>query len=84
MLGVSVVGLLGSILIMIYASDGTSETGRMIRCFGGFICSMVWIAAIANEVVDVLRAVGEILGLSDAIIGLTSESTTDIANQSSL
>ena len=36
---------------------------------------MVWIAAIADEVVDVLGTIGEILGLSDAIIGLTSEST---------
>lgn len=45
----------------------------MVRCICGFICSMVWIAAIANEVVSVLIAIGEILGLSEAIIGLTSE-----------
>jgi hypothetical protein len=40
----------------------------------GFVCSMVWIAAIANEVVSVLLALGEIMGLSEAIIGLTSMS----------
>lgn len=37
---------------------------------------MVWIASIADEVVAVLSTFGEIFGLSDAIIGLTSESTS--------
>lgn len=40
---------------MIYATDGTSKTWRLARCFAGFVCSMVWIAAIADQVVGVLQ-----------------------------
>ena len=86
-LGTGIAGLLAAIATLRSAKDGTSRPWRLVRCFAGFICSMVWIAAIADEVVSVLQvsedhgrrdnadnqAVGEILGLSDAIIGLTSE-----------
>jgi sodium/potassium/calcium exchanger 6 len=89
---------LGTVLGVIVATkavDGTQQPWRLVRCFAGFVCSLVWIAAIADEVVsvlgvslslictaaqgivaegaDVLQAVGELMGLSDAIIGLTSE-----------
>lgn len=40
-------------------------------CFLGFIVSIAWISTIASEVVGVLKAVGIILGISDAILGLT-------------
>ncbi|WWD08468.1 hypothetical protein V865_006580 [Kwoniella europaea PYCC6329] len=66
-----IIGSIAACLTLYYATDGSSYTWRLIRCFCGFICSMVWIAAIADEVVGVLNTVGEILGLSDAIIGLT-------------
>lgn len=39
--------------------------------FIGFVVSVTWISMIANEVVGVLQAFGTILGLSDAILGLT-------------
>ncbi|WVW80996.1 hypothetical protein I302_102987 [Kwoniella bestiolae CBS 10118] len=66
-----IVGGIAAGLTLYYATDGSSYTWRLVRCFCGFTCSMVWIAAIADEVVGVLNTVGEILGLSDAIIGLT-------------
>ena len=44
---------------------------RHILCFIGFIVSIAWISTIANEVVGVLKAFGIILGISDAILGLT-------------
>ncbi|WWC65382.1 uncharacterized protein I303_108000 [Kwoniella dejecticola CBS 10117] len=66
-----VAGILAALATLYYATDGSSYTWRLVRCFCGFTCSMVWIAAIADEVVSVLDTVGEILGLSDAIIGLT-------------
>jgi len=37
----------------------------------GFMVAVVWIMAIADEVVNVLQTFGMIFGLSDAIIGLT-------------
>ena len=40
-------------------------------CFLGFIVSIAWISTIASEVVGVLKAFGIILGISDAILGLT-------------
>ncbi|ODN82801.1 hypothetical protein L202_01073 [Cryptococcus amylolentus CBS 6039] len=70
-LGTTLAGLIASVPVIRYASDGTAQPWRLVRCFCGFTCSMVWIAAIADMVVDVLDTVGEILGLSDAIIGLT-------------
>ena len=43
----------------------------MARCSMGFTVAVVWIMAIADEVVNVLQTFGMIFGLSDAIIGLT-------------
>eukprot|EP00040_Diaphanoeca_grandis_P022589 m.121796 g.121796 ORF g.121796 m.121796 type:complete len:803 (+) comp28879_c0_seq2:256-2664(+) len=37
----------------------------------GFLVSIVWIYCVANEIVNVLQAIGQILHLSDAILGLT-------------
>ena len=44
---------------------------RPVLTFLGFIVSMTWISNIANEVVGVLKALGVILRISDAILGLT-------------
>jgi sodium/potassium/calcium exchanger 6 len=44
---------------------------RFLFCFLGFVVSIAWISTIANEVVGVLKAFGVILGISDAILGLT-------------
>ncbi|XP_022652592.1 mitochondrial sodium/calcium exchanger protein-like isoform X2 [Varroa jacobsoni] len=39
--------------------------------FAGFIVSVFWIYMLANEVVSLLKAVGIVLGLSDAFLGMT-------------
>lgn len=44
---------------------------RSLLCFLGFAVAIAWISTIASEVVGVLKAFGVILGISDAILGLT-------------
>lgn len=44
---------------------------RPLFCFLGFAVAIAWISTIANEVVGVLKAFGVIIGISDAILGLT-------------
>ncbi|KAF2014701.1 hypothetical protein BU24DRAFT_423601 [Aaosphaeria arxii CBS 175.79] len=44
---------------------------RTLLCFFGFAVSIAWISSIANEVVGVLKTLGVILDISDAILGLT-------------
>ncbi|KAI0399181.1 hypothetical protein F4802DRAFT_590648 [Xylaria palmicola] len=40
-------------------------------CFLGFIIAIAWISTVAGEVVGILKAFGVILGISEAILGLT-------------
>lgn len=40
-------------------------------CFVGFISAVVWIYLLANEVVTLLTAIGLIMNISEAILGLT-------------
>lgn len=44
---------------------------RYLLCFVGFVVAIAWISTIAGEVVGVLKALGIILNISDAILGLT-------------
>jgi hypothetical protein len=48
-------GSIAAVTVLYTATDGSHTAWRMVRCFGGFTCSMVWIAAIADEVVSVLQ-----------------------------
>ncbi|KAI6008134.1 Sodium/calcium exchanger protein-domain-containing protein [Pisolithus orientalis] len=69
--GTAVGGVAAGLLVLIFANDGFHPTARMARCSMGFFVAIVWIMAIADEVVNVLQTFGFIFGLSDAIIGLT-------------
>lgn len=44
---------------------------HFLFCFLGFIISVAWISTIAGEVVGVLKTLGVVLGISEAILGLT-------------
>ena len=67
--------LLGSMIafaVLILTTTNTKPPKyRFLLCFLGFVVSIAWISTIANEVVGVLKAFGVILGISDAILGLT-------------
>ncbi|KAF8606629.1 hypothetical protein BDV93DRAFT_350736 [Ceratobasidium sp. AG-I] len=71
MLAAVISGFSVSVLTAVFANDGKNAPARLARCFIGFGVAMVWIMAIADEVVQVLQTFGHIFGLSDAIIGLT-------------
>jgi sodium/potassium/calcium exchanger 6 len=64
-------GLAMAALVVSIGGTGSHYSSKMVRCSMGFLVSIVWIMAIADEVVNVLQAFGVIFGLSDAIIGLT-------------
>ena len=67
--------LLGSLIafgiLVLTTSPSKPPKLRFLLCFVGFVVSITWISTIANEVVGVLKAFGVILGISDAILGLT-------------
>ncbi|KAJ7104199.1 Sodium/calcium exchanger protein-domain-containing protein [Mycena belliarum] len=71
LLSAGTAGFVASVLVAVLADNGEHPTFRMARCFIGFFVAVVWIMAIADEVVQVLQTFGFIFGLSDAIIGLT-------------
>ncbi|KAK0500466.1 Sodium/calcium exchanger protein-domain-containing protein [Armillaria luteobubalina] len=71
LLAAGITGFAAAILVAVFAEKGEHPTFRMTRCSMGFFVAVVWIMAIADEVVNVLQTFGFIFGLSDAIIGLT-------------
>ncbi|OAL06458.1 sodium/calcium exchanger protein-like protein [Phaeosphaeriaceae sp. SRC1lsM3a] len=58
-------------VILITTSPNRPPRWRSALCFVGFAVAIAWISTIANEVVGVLRTLGVILNMSDAILGLT-------------
>jgi sodium/potassium/calcium exchanger 6 len=67
--------LLGSLIVfailLLTTTPDKAPKYRFLLCFLGFVVSISWISTIANEVVGVLKTFGVILGISDAILGLT-------------
>lgn len=57
-------------LLLLTTSDRPPKY-RYLLCFVGFVVAIAWISTIAGEVVAVLKALGIILNMSDAILGLT-------------
>lgn len=67
--------LVGSLILLAVLLVSTTPDKKpryhILFCFLGFVISIAWISTIAEEVVGVLKAVGVILGMSEAILGLT-------------
>ncbi|KAK6343974.1 hypothetical protein TWF696_007625 [Orbilia brochopaga] len=64
-------GLVALLLLLVFTRPDKPPRYRYLLCFVGFVVAICWISSIANEVVGVLKALGVILGISDAILGLT-------------
>lgn len=67
--------LIGGVILLFLLLATTSTDKRPpfwpLLCFVGFAVSVVWISVAVTEVVGVLKASGIILGINDAILGLT-------------
>lgn len=48
-------GVSATVLVLVFAKDGTHPVVRLMLCLTGFVVAMVWIMAIADEVVQVLN-----------------------------
>ncbi|KAF2405380.1 hypothetical protein EJ06DRAFT_458055, partial [Trichodelitschia bisporula] len=58
-------------LVFAFSARDRAPKWRVFLSFVGFLVGIAWISSIANEVVGVLKAIGVVLGISDAILGLT-------------
>lgn len=50
-----IAGTVVAILVLIFSTHGEHSTMRSLRCSMGFFVAIIWIMAIADEVVGVLR-----------------------------
>lgn len=55
LLATGIIGIAAAILVLIFSKSGDNPTMRTLRCSMGFFVAIVWIMAIADEVVGVLR-----------------------------
>jgi sodium/potassium/calcium exchanger 6 len=65
------ISLLLAILVFFTSTDEMPPIYHSAFAYFGFIVSVSWIYALANEVVDLLTAFGVIFNLSHLILGLT-------------
>lgn len=54
-LATAVASLAASIVVLVFADHGNDRVAQIGRCFMGFFVAVVWIMAIADEVVNVLK-----------------------------
>lgn len=67
----TVLSLISLLVVVKTSSADRAPVYRPAFCFLGFLVAIAWISTIANEVVGVLKTLGVILNISDAILGLT-------------
>lgn len=79
-LGCFIAGLVAAIASIHFGTDGTSKTWRLVRTLAGFTCSMVWIAAIADEVVSVLQVSPTLLVVVSLLVYVVGERLNGIVD----
>jgi hypothetical protein len=55
LLGMGLAGLAAGILVVLFAGKGDNRGWLLVRCTMGFLVAVVWIMAIADEVVNILQ-----------------------------
>ena len=55
MIATAIAGFTMAVIVSVFADHGNNPAARLIRCFMGFFVAIVWIMAIADEVVNVLK-----------------------------
>ena len=55
LLGIGLAGLVAGILVALFAGKGRNRSWLLVRCTMGFLVAVVWIMAIADEVVNILQ-----------------------------
>ena len=60
-----------SIIVLFISNLESPPFFHWIFAFAGFILAVLTINIIANEIIDILQAIGVIYNLSDTILGLT-------------
>jgi solute carrier family 24 (sodium/potassium/calcium exchanger), member 6 len=64
-------GLIALTFLLTFSSPNKPPKWHKALCAIGFIVAIGWISTIADEVVGILRAFGAIVGVSEAILGVT-------------
>lgn len=55
LLAIGTTGFTAGILVSVFAKSGRSPASQLARCAMGFTVAVIWIMAIADEVVKVLQ-----------------------------
>jgi solute carrier family 24 (sodium/potassium/calcium exchanger), member 6 len=71
MLYALVFGLVSLALLLSFTDAHKPPSWHKALCFVGFVVAIGWISTIADEVVGVLRSFGAIMGVGEAILGVT-------------
>eukprot|EP00158_Paraphelidium_tribonemae_P005315 Partr_v1_DN27275_c0_g1_i1_m38577 putative calcium exchanger len=66
-----VLAFIGLCMGLRYTSPYHLPKYHKLSCIVGFVCAMVWISAVAGEILVILESIGVIMHISQAIIGLT-------------
>lgn len=71
MLYALIAGLVALAFLLTFSSPNKPPEWHKALCAVGFVVAIGWMSTIADEVVGILRAFGAIIGVSEAILGVT-------------
>jgi len=66
-----IVGSILAVLVMLTTTEQRPPKFYVVFAIAGFAASVIWIYALAQEIVNLLKTFGIVLGISNSILGLT-------------